>query len=448
MRKLIALILSTLFAQISIGQKNIELCKQAYQNMCKGADMKYSLCSFVVQDVETGKTLINYNGNVGMPAASTQKLLTAIAVLDAKQDRNLQTVFTYDSNTSTLSIQANADPTLGSFRFANTNADRIMDSVIAIIGAPRSKQINIAGLTGLSVDQINSGWIFEDIATYYGIAAQHFNWRENQFEIKLGKDFGAKTKVISVEPSFMKPFIKIDNRVTIAGTTDETKVFFDFDESENIGYIITGTIGENLLQKNIGVGIAPDKYFICELGSKTGLLVKYTKPAVETYNLRKNIDGKKYIITNIPQDSILRQFIRKSINLYGDALMIRWKDSIAKNASPIHDLATKIGIDKSAIHIFDACGLSPQNRITTNTLTSFLQYARKRPRIYDKLYEFLPTIDGIKMKSGSIHGVKAYAGYITDKQGKQYIFAINANNYSCSTPEMQAKLFTVLHTLQ
>jgi serine-type D-Ala-D-Ala carboxypeptidase/endopeptidase (penicillin-binding protein 4) len=451
MKKYLVLFLLICPLQYLHAQPIIEKCKAAYEKMCASSDMRYSLTSFVVIDAESGNTLIDDNGNVGMPAASTQKLLTAITILDKLPNQQVYTNFFYDSAIKKLEIFGNGDPSLASHRFSYTKPEAIIDSVLQLFGTnvPNSLKLSIA--PSIVTTDINPTWTFEDIATYYGSAAHHFNWRENQFDITLKKGKNGTTEIASVQPAFLASYISFANNIKVAGSTDETKVFFSEDKNGKLCYTLNGTIAENMLGKDIGIALSPDKYFAYELSARAQTDVSVIKSIFLQDLVRPQISStkiKSYQYKSITQDSMLKQFLRKSINLYGDALLIKWRDSFVKNNSLIHQFADSIGIDKKAIHIFDACGLSPQNRITTNTLVAFLDYAKKNRSIYTKLLDFLPTIEGIKMKSGSIHGVRAYAGYITDRQGKQYIFAINANNYSCTGAEMQQKLFKVLHTLQ
>lgn len=61
-------------------------------------------------------------------------------------------------------------------------------------------------------------------------------------------------------------------------------------------------------------------------------------------------------------------------------------------------------------------------------------------------YKSLPENNGMKLKSGSINDVSAYAGYYTDKSGNKYIIVININNYSGSG--ISRKLFKVLDALK
>jgi len=52
------------------------------------------------------------------------------------------------------------------------------------------------------------------------------------------------------------------------------------------------------------------------------------------------------------------------------------------------------------------------------------------------------------MKSGTIGGAKAYAGYHTSKAGVQYTFAIIINNYDSEAGSIVPKMFKVLDELK
>ncbi len=57
-----------------------------------------------------------------------------------------------------------------------------------------------------------------------------------------------------------------------------------------------------------------------------------------------------------------------------------------------------------------------------------------------------PVNNGMKLKSGSISDVQAYAGYHSAANGKKYIVVININNYSGAG--ISRKLFRVLDVLK
>jgi D-alanyl-D-alanine carboxypeptidase/D-alanyl-D-alanine-endopeptidase (penicillin-binding protein 4) len=72
--------------------------------------------------------------------------------------------------------------------------------------------------------------------------------------------------------------------------------------------------------------------------------------------------------------------------------------------------------------------------------------ARSKPW-FNYFYEALPTINGLKMKSGSISGVRAYTGYI-NSGGRTYTFAFMVNNFSGSSSAVMQKMFALLNQLK
>ena len=152
-------------------------------------------------------------------------------------------------------------------------------------------------------------------------------------------------------------------------------------------------------------------------------------------------------------DSIVYWFLKKSINLYGEALIktlgyqftnIGATDS---GVNVIKNFWNKKGIEPSAMNIIDGSGLSPANRVTASTLVSVMQYAKKQTW-FPSFYNALPEINGIKMKSGSIGGVVSYTGFIKNKKGADYTFAFIVNNFDGNANDVRKKMWALLDLLK
>ncbi len=103
------------------------------------------------------------------------------------------------------------------------------------------------------------------------------------------------------------------------------------------------------------------------------------------------------------------------------------------------------GLDKNALNFIDGSGLSPGNKVTTYAMASILYQSQKEHWFAD-FYESLPEYNGMKIKSGSINDVSAFAGYHTSAAGQKYVVVININNYNGSG--INKKLFKVLDALK
>ena len=106
---------------------------------------------------------------------------------------------------------------------------------------------------------------------------------------------------------------------------------------------------------------------------------------------------------------------------------------------------TAKGIDRNALNILDGSGLSPGTRVTSAAMASILFQAQKEPWFAD-YYDSLPENNGMRLKSGTINDVSAFAGYYTDPSGRKYVIVININNYSGSG--INKKLFRALDALK
>jgi D-alanyl-D-alanine carboxypeptidase/D-alanyl-D-alanine-endopeptidase (penicillin-binding protein 4) len=152
-------------------------------------------------------------------------------------------------------------------------------------------------------------------------------------------------------------------------------------------------------------------------------------------------------------DSIIYWFNKRSINLYGEALLktIAFQKegfgSTDKGVFIVKNFWKGKGIPATELNIVDGSGLSPLNRVTTHAQVSILHYAKKQPW-FNGFYYSLPEYNGMKIKSGTINGVKGFCGYHTAKDGKEYIFSFLVNNYNGSASALVQKMYKVLDVLK
>ncbi|HNU15726.1 MAG TPA: D-alanyl-D-alanine carboxypeptidase, partial [Chitinophagaceae bacterium] len=159
-------------------------------------------------------------------------------------------------------------------------------------------------------------------------------------------------------------------------------------------------------------------------------------------------------VTSSPSlDSIIYWFNRKSINLYGEALIKTFayeKQGFGSTDSGVV-IVKKFwkdkGLDEDELNIYDGSGLSPLNRVTTHAQVEILKYAKTKDW-FPYFYKSLPEYNGMAMKSGTISDVKGFCGYHKAKDGKEYIFSFLVNNYSGKTSWVVSKMYKVLDELK
>lgn len=151
--------------------------------------------------------------------------------------------------------------------------------------------------------------------------------------------------------------------------------------------------------------------------------------------------------------SLAYWFLRRSINLYGEAfvktlaLEKNGKASTEDGIQILKDHWESRGIDPDELRMYDGSGLSPQNRNTARSQVTVLQYAKRQPW-FKEYYEGFPIYNDMKMKSGTINRVKGFTGFQKSKTGKEYTFSFLVNNYSGSQLTLVRKMYRVLDNLK
>jgi D-alanyl-D-alanine carboxypeptidase/D-alanyl-D-alanine-endopeptidase (penicillin-binding protein 4) len=428
---------------------------EVFRRLEADSQMKYGISAFCLADSRTGEIIFEKNSRIGLSPASAQKVIVAAAAFELLgATYRYQTDF-YHTGTirdhrldGDLLVAGSGDPTLGSTRFANTKPEAIRTALL--------RELNRLGIDSISgnwyelpakkdVTWIPGGWTWEDIGNYYGAGAGALNWNENQYDLVLepGKREGDPVKVSRTEPQVGYSFL---NQLSTgkAGSGDQAYLYF-VPGREHV--LITGTVPCCLSTFRVsGAAMDPGKFTLKQLISITG---RGRRPG-ETFTGSSDIGLVKWHTHwSAPLDSIVYWFLRKSINLYGEALVItlgRLKKNSATTDSGlavVQSFWQTKGIPVDALHMQDGSGLSPANRVTAEALTRVMLFARNRPW-FPSFYAALPEINGIKMKSGTIGGVKSYTGYLENKSGKKYTFAIMVNNYSGPASNINRKILEVL----
>ncbi len=416
--------------------------------------MKYAIFSLQVVDGQTGNVVYGHNSNVGLAAASTQKLFTAAAAFELLgKEYQYKTVISYNGKVTAgvlngdLQIKGYGDPTLGSWRWKDTKPDSILQRIVRLLKEKKISKISgriLLNDSVFSIQPIPGGWIWDDMGNYYGAGSWGINWRENQYDLVLkpGKTEGEATTIIGTKPELLEEGLL--NLITTGkkGSGDN-------------GYIYRAPYA----QKGFTQGTVPPGASFTISGSLPNPSLQFSRElegALIVHKIRQEGPATQQQIGQLLSpslDSINYWFLRRSINLYGEALVktLAYEKegygSTEKGVEVVRNFWQQQGIDKAAIHIQDGSGLSPQNRVTTGSLVKVLQYAKTRPW-YASFYNCLPEFNGMKMKSGSIGGARAFAGYHTARDGKEYVYAIIVNNYDGSSGEAVKKMYRVLDLLK
>ncbi len=146
----------------------------------------------------------------------------------------------------------------------------------------------------------------------------------------------------------------------------------------------------------------------------------------------------------------------KSVNILAENLL---QNSYLASGSNIGQgkwakkyLKEKLGVNVAGMRLKDASGLSHFNAVSSKQLVELLLRMKDNKAFTNSLpiagesgtvKSFMKNakINGsIKCKSGSMQGVRSYAGYVNNTSGKQFAFAIIVNDADASGIKVKKKI--------
>lgn len=456
--------------QFCVAQTKLPAIEKAYVKFESDSQLKYGLSSLTVLNAQTGEVIFSKNGTIGLAPASTLKTVTSVTAFNLLgADFKWETTLGYSGTivNGTLNgdiiITGSGDPTLGSDRYSQSKPEVLLNRWKAAIRSAGINKINgrIIGDDSAFGTQITPlGWIWQDIGNYYGAGASALSWKENQFGIKFKA--GAKPGDLTTLTDSTIPFseVKVINEVTTGSWGSGDNVYAYSAPFTDIIYL-RGTYGIDL-KKTIMVS-SPDPALSLSADLKESLIaggISVAGIATTTRSLdvgKENYSTPRVILNTYSSPGLVQTVYwlnQKSINLYAENVLktIALKQGkISNTENGVAEVQKfwfdKLKISPDAMAILDGSGLSPESRITTNAMASILQFAFKEPW-YNYFYESLPLNNGMRMKSGSIRNVLAYAGYHKSASGTPLVFAFISNNYNGSTSAIKQKMFKVLDELK
>lgn len=463
MQKLTCLYTCLFFLASLQAQTPAQRIRSAFQQFEQDEQLKHAISSLYVIDAKTGEVVFEKNAQTGLAPASTLKIITAATAFellgkDFRYQTEVALLATAESpNLQELSVTGSGDPTFGSWRYPGTRPDTILSRIVQRLRARGVRSVNgpiTLRNNRFETQSIPGGWIWEDLANYYGAGAGALNWMENQYTLKLkpGNKPGDPVSILQTVPDQGTHFVN-ELKTGTAGSGDNAYLYFNPGEDQ---LTIRGTIPCCVNQFEIsGTMTHPDMKFGSSLRDalrKAGIATKDLVIASPP-DVKMKREELYYTHASPSLDSIVYWFLRKSVNLYGEAL-IKTLASEKKGLGTTTDGTELIrqfwkpkGIAADELNIRDGSGLSPLNRVTTHAQVEILRYAKGRDW-FPYFYEAFPEYNGMKMKSGTISDVKGYCGYHTSKSGREYIFSFLVNNYSGKTAPVVARMFKVLDELK
>lgn len=399
--------------------------------------------------------------------ASTLKLLTTAAALHLLGPHHRFETKLYASAlpdaqgilTGDLIIRGGGDMTLGSNRVTGSQSyEAVLKQWVSAIKKAGIKKIegtiyaDVSLFEGPSIaDKVN----WENMGNYFAAPASALSFNDNLFAIHFkGELRGEKpTEIAAIDPQI--PGIAIQNFVTTDAKNKKDNAYV-YGAPDQYNLKIFGSIPTTLTGFSIKAAIPNPALFTVQALKQalisTGIPVSGTPQVLDKapdYGLLEQLH-----VYNSPElKDIIVIINKRSFNLYADMLLRHLAlaqgqtGSIQNGLKALRQflLENKIAGATDTM-IYDGSGLSRDNMITPRALTNTLNFMAASP-YFEYYYKSLATpddrgdllilrrflkpkhqVEDVRIKGGTIDGVKAVAGYVHDKDGRLISFAIMANN--------------------
>lgn len=444
--------------------------------------MTHGSLGVCVVDVESNQQVVGLNEQVLLTPASTLKTLTTATALGVLgPDYQFTTWLEYDGSIlpdgtldGNLYVRGSGDPTLGSTEIEGAlSLQALMDQwaeAVRAAGIRRIRGAVIGDATEMSGEELGRDWEWQDIGNYYGSGAWALNINENLYVITFRQQssVGETPDIAGVEPAV--PELNLVNQL-VSGAPGSGDQAYIFGGPYSMTRHIRGSIPAGTGEFSIKGSLPDPPLFVARRLTATleaaGVAVGAAPAGLYELNGVSNPKGtRERQVLAVQYSPFLKEIVRRanqeSVNLYCEALLRAIGKQLYSSGTAtagilgIRRFWADRGLSLDEAIIRDGSGLSRSNGISARHIVRMLAKIGRDERLYQPFIESLPVagqngtlkrvlagtpaVGKVMAKSGSMSRVRAYAGYVTAKSGKQYAFAIMADRYVGSAAEVQAYL--------
>lgn len=397
----------------------------------------------VVYDLRFNRPIVSYNPDRPLIPASIMKALTAASVLNlADSDERFFTsvvaegVIADGRLKGNVVVKATGDPTIESEHLDESR--HFADSVAMAL-----KNMGITAIEGdVIIDESDfihtgtpPGWMKEDLTWPYGTDLHGANFRDNKFTLRMPskttvphvpdlqiRHINPRAKARSLKRQDGSSTVTVSGRIPSRGWSDKLS-------TPNPSAVMRHELIERIKAEEITVSESKSD-------NKGDITLLYT-----------------HISPSFGQ--ILRSLMFRSDNLMAEGMLRSLKPGDTREKAIAEELTIwkDRGLNTSGINIEDGSGLSRNDRLTAGFMVSVLRemlsmefgsdYTSLFPRAgYDGTMRnaFLDTeLEGrAAFKTGSMKGVRSFAGYYFDEFGHPtHIIVLISNNLRCSGAKLR-----------
>ena len=445
----------------------------------KESGMQHAQFSVCVYNTSKNRPVYSHNAQVSLTPASVQKLLTTgVGFARLGSDFRFTTRLAASGHIDhggvlhgNVYIIGGGDPLLGSYRYRQTSPDSLFDGWYRALKRMGVSSIDgkICYLTSVFDDQpLHDTWQWGDVGNYYGAGVSGINFHENMYFVYFnpGAKLGYPASVSRTQPRNIGVQGRCEVTTGPEGSGDRVIIYGD-PSSEDRLYRGTVPLGK----RDFAVrGAMPNPAQRCADLFATHLRARGMNVAATGMQVYSQPDSLQPVLDYYSSDyyTIAQYTNLTSNNVYAESIFkylgrARFgRGSYHNGAKAVMEWLREKRLECGGVHVEDGSGLSRNNRLTADFLCRFLASMAHESFFYDfqrslavagesgtakNLLPGLPSGIRVHIKTGSMDGVRTYAGYITAADGERLAFAIICNGFECSSQAMTEKMNRVLQKI-
>lgn len=417
------------------------------------SDQKKVQFAVKVIDASSGKTIYSRNSTKTMIPASNAKIVASAAALKYLGPGYKFTT-TVGMLGNTLVIIGAGDPLLGD---PETDAKHgrkpgwLFADIIKALKDARIRSIDgiIADTTFFDNNRVHPSWPADQLNRYYACEVSGLNYNANC--VKIDAKRKGKSVALTLTPS--TAFVTLVNKVKASSKTNAVGAWRNSVPNKLIvkGYCKTESGFDAAIEKPAAffAFLLAERLAAAGIEVKGDFTEKYIKKDSSIRTLRTYKTPIAEVLTRCNADSfgLAAESLIKTISAENTTYRINGEWPHGLNLAKRYLLST--GVKAAEFTLIDGSGLSRQNKLSPNALTSILRDIYKGPN--RKFFEETLAVGGLKgsrpvrayftekkykgkvfAKSGTLDGVKALSGICRTDHGDR-IFSIITNKANANT---------------
>ncbi|MFT3860613.1 D-alanyl-D-alanine carboxypeptidase/D-alanyl-D-alanine-endopeptidase [Micropruina sp.] len=429
--------------------------------------VKKATVGVVVTESSSGTPLYRRSATTAISPASNMKLVTAAAALDLLGPDHTFSTEVYspaapvDGVVSKLYLKGNGDPTL---------RERDLKALAAQVKAAGITQVS-GGVVGdgsfFDSDKYNNYWDPADYNNAYAAQvtgltlspSSSYSVGTVQVTYQPGSGKGKKAK-LGLVPARAAGYVKLVNKTTTTAAGSGASISVRRTSGTNT-ITVSGRVAlkRSLVKRTVTIS-NPTRYaahVFTRVLRASGVTVLASPTTGSTPATRVQVASD----SSVPLSTIVTLLMKPSNNGMTEHLAKTlgrvngkagtWKAGAATMRTWLAGTQTV----PSNVVLVDGSGLAHRNKLTARVLVRLLQYAQTRSW-FDVFYASLPVAgnadpaiggtladrmvgtaaqNNLRAKTGTLSGITALSGYVTDRSGRRYTFSM-LGTYSGSSPRI------------